>query len=50
MKELPIVWQRLVKEGSTCPRCHGTGGEVERAVVTASRGAQALRRYPKTGN
>lgn len=33
MKILPIVWQRLVNaEGRTCPRCHGTGDEVLRAV------------------
>ena len=33
MKILPIVWQRLVNpEGRTCPRCHGTGDEVQRAV------------------
>ena len=33
MKTLPIVWQRLVHtQGRTCPRCHGTGDEVQRAV------------------
>lgn len=33
MKSLPIVWQRLVNtHGRTCPRCHGTGEEVLRAV------------------
>lgn len=32
MKALPIVWQRLVKNGSTCPRCHDTGEQVKRAV------------------
>lgn len=31
MKTLPIVWQRLVSGGKTCPRCAGTGSEVERA-------------------
>ena len=31
MKTLPIVWQRLVTNGETCPRCAGTGDEVERA-------------------
>lgn len=31
MKILPIVWQRLVSGGATCPRCSGTGDEVERA-------------------
>lgn len=31
MKPLPIIWQRLVSHGGTCPRCAGTGDEVERA-------------------
>ncbi|HJV24436.1 MAG TPA: DUF2703 domain-containing protein [Aromatoleum sp.] len=31
MKTLPIVWQRLVAKGQTCPRCASTGDEVERA-------------------
>ena len=34
MKTLPIVWQRLVSaQGSTCPRCHSTGEEVQLAVA-----------------
>lgn len=33
MRSLPILWQRLVStQGTTCPRCHGTGEEVQRAV------------------
>lgn len=33
MKTLPIIWQRLVSaRGTTCPRCHSTGEEVQRAV------------------
>ena len=31
MKALPIIWQRLVSSGETCPRCAGTGEEVGRA-------------------
>lgn len=31
MKTLPIVWQRLVTSGQTCPRCAGTGDGVEHA-------------------
>lgn len=32
MKPLPIVWRRLVVSGSvTCPRCHDTGQEMQRA-------------------
>ena len=34
MQELHIVWQRLVSAaGNTCPRCQGTGDEVEHAVA-----------------
>ncbi|MCZ0964182.1 DUF2703 domain-containing protein [Paracoccus benzoatiresistens] len=34
MRTLPIVWQRLVgAQGTTCPRCRGTGEEVRRAVA-----------------
>jgi len=34
MQALLIRWQRLVnREGSTCPRCSGTGDEVRRAVA-----------------
>ncbi len=32
MLVLPIVWQRLITKGATCPRCQGTGDEVQRAV------------------
>jgi hypothetical protein len=31
---LPIVWQRLVSGGETCPRCGSTQGAIERAVAT----------------
>ena len=31
---LPIVWQRLVSGGETCPRCGSTQGAIERAVTT----------------
>lgn len=31
MKTLSILWQRLVSDGETCPRCASTGHEVERA-------------------
>jgi hypothetical protein len=33
MRQLPIVWQRLVVGGKTCDRCGETQGEVERAVA-----------------
>ena len=32
MKQLPILWQRLVVGGETCDRCGATGGEVRDAV------------------
>ncbi|ABX19333.1 MULTISPECIES: DUF2703 domain-containing protein [Burkholderia] len=32
MKALPILWQRLVTSGKTCPRCADTGEEVNRAI------------------
>ena len=32
MVELPILWQRLVKNGNTCPRCGDTQQEVEQAL------------------
>ena len=31
---LPIVWQRLVSQGGTCPRCGDTQAAVEGAVAT----------------
>ena len=40
MRELPIVWQRLVSGGTTCDRCAATQHEVEHAVHTLE---QALR-------
>lgn len=43
MKRLPIFWQRLVSEqGTTCPRCHGTGEEVQRAVKTLQQALEPL--------
>lgn len=43
MKRLPILWQRLVSEqGTTCPRCHGTGEEVLRAVETLKLALEPL--------
>lgn len=43
MKTLPILWQRLVSErGTTCPRCHSTGEEVQRAVQKLKRALEPL--------
>ena len=32
MKVLPVLWQRFVTSGRTCPRCADTGEEVNRAI------------------
>ena len=32
MKQLPIVWQRLVRDGKTCDRCGATQTELNTAV------------------
>ena len=32
-KSLVITWQRLISEGSTCPRCESTENEVDNAVL-----------------
>lgn len=37
MTALPILWQRLVKEGETCNRCGGTQAELQKALVTLDR-------------
>jgi hypothetical protein len=34
MKQLPIVWQRLVVGGKTCDRCGAIQGEVHDAIAT----------------
>lgn len=33
MRELPILWQRLVTQGATCPRCGSTLRALEAAVA-----------------
>lgn len=34
MRQLPIVWQRLVSaDGTTCPRCEGTHRHLENTVA-----------------
>ncbi len=32
MQTLNVKWQRLVVDGNTCPRCHGTEGKIQRAI------------------
>ena len=29
MKQMPIVWKRLVKDGTTCERCGSTLAHIE---------------------
>ncbi len=33
MTALPILWQRLVKDGATCDRCGGTYAELQKALA-----------------
>lgn len=42
MKPLHILWQRLVKDGETCDRCHATQREVVRAVETLKASLRPL--------
>ncbi|MDZ7652390.1 MAG: DUF2703 domain-containing protein [Burkholderiaceae bacterium] len=37
MTALPILWQRLVKDGTTCDRCGGTYAELQKALATLDR-------------
>ena len=48
MKNLSIVWQRLVStQGTTCPRCHSTGEEVQHAVQTLEQALAPLGVMPR---
>ena len=42
MRQLQIVWQRLVSGGKTCDRCAATQHEVERAVHTLEQSLRPL--------
>ena len=46
MKQMPIVWKRLVKGGETCPRCGSTGRELEAAVTKLAVSLRPLRIEP----
>lgn len=46
MKPLPIIWQRLVSQGTTCPRCEGTGDAVVQAVKQLEASLRPLNMYP----
>ena len=43
---LPIVWQRLVSGGETCPRCSSTQEAVEHAVATLTEVLRPLNIEP----
>ncbi|NMG74391.1 DUF2703 domain-containing protein [Aromatoleum diolicum] len=42
MKQMPIVWKRLVKGGETCTRCGNTGRELEAAVAKLAAALRPL--------
>ena len=41
MKHLEIEWRHFEKEGETCDRCAGTGGEVRSAIKAISSDLEA---------
>lgn len=43
---LPIVWQRLVSGGETCPRCGSTQQSIENAVATLTEALRPLNIEP----
>jgi hypothetical protein len=47
MKTLPIVWQRLVRDGETCDRCRGTQGELARAMQALEAALRPLGIEPR---
>ncbi len=42
MKQMPIVWKRLVKDGTTCERCGSTLAQIESAVRKLEAALQPL--------
>jgi hypothetical protein len=42
MKQMPIVWKRLVKGGETCTRCGNTRRELEAAVAKLAASLRPL--------
>ncbi|MBS0353442.1 MAG: DUF2703 domain-containing protein [Proteobacteria bacterium] len=47
MKALPIVWQRLVTNGATCPRCADTGDALQGAVQALTEALAPLGMFPE---
>ena len=46
MRQLPIVWQRLVSAGGTCPRCDATHQHLQSAVVKLREALKPLNVEP----
>ena len=44
--KLPIVWQRLVSGGETCPRCDSTHEAIEHAVATLTEALRSVNIEP----
>ncbi|WP_079433730.1 DUF2703 domain-containing protein [Zoogloea sp. LCSB751] len=47
MKRLPIVWQRLVTNGETCPRCADTGDAIHKATQALTAALAPLGMVPE---
>ena len=47
MTPLPILWQRLVREGKTCDRCSATQQEMQRAMEKLRQSLQPLGIEPR---
>ncbi|QWG14133.1 DUF2703 domain-containing protein [Bradyrhizobium sediminis] len=46
MRQLPIVWQRLVSAGGTCPRCDATYQHLQSAIVKLREALKPLNVEP----
>ena len=46
MRRLPIVWQRLVSAGGTCPRCDATHQHLQSAVAKLTKALEPLNVEP----
>jgi hypothetical protein len=46
MRQLPIIWQRLVSAGGTCPRCDATYQHLQSAIVKLREALKPLNIEP----
>ena len=46
MRQLPIIWQRLVSAGGTCPRCDATYQHLQSALVKLREALKPLNVEP----